>query len=234
MDDSDLPVPQDPAHPSRMRIGDADRHQVAEVLRRAAGEGRLDFEELDERLEATYAAKVYADLVPIVSDLPEAAVGVPAQPVPPAAVVEPGNHPTYDTSICVFGGVTRKGAWLVGEKHTAFALMGGVTIDLRQAVFGAPETVIMANAVMSGIDVIVNAHTKVIVDGVGIMGDFSQGRDRVEPQLDASSPVVRVKGIALMGAVGVSRRRMPGESRRGSRKGGQLPPSDPPPHLGHS
>jgi len=56
--------------PARMRISDADRERVAEVLRRAAGEGRLEIDELDERLGGAYAAKTYADLVPITVDLP--------------------------------------------------------------------------------------------------------------------------------------------------------------------
>ena len=56
--------------PAQLRISDDDRHRVAEVLREAAGEGRIDLDELDQRLEATYAAKTYADLVPITVDLP--------------------------------------------------------------------------------------------------------------------------------------------------------------------
>ena len=43
---------------------------MAEVLRQAAGEGRIDIEELDQRLEATYPAKTYGELVPITADLP--------------------------------------------------------------------------------------------------------------------------------------------------------------------
>ena len=66
----------EPVDPRDLRISDADRHRVAEVLREAAGEGRLDLDELDERLEATYAAKTYGDLVPITVDLP----GTPAAP----------------------------------------------------------------------------------------------------------------------------------------------------------
>ena len=54
----------------RLRISDEDRHQVAELLRQAAGEGRIDLDELDERLEATYPAKTYGELVPITVDLP--------------------------------------------------------------------------------------------------------------------------------------------------------------------
>ncbi|GAA2007247.1 DUF1707 SHOCT-like domain-containing protein [Nocardioides kribbensis] len=45
--------PRPDQDPMLLRISDAERHQVAEHLRRAAGEGRLDLEELDERLEAT-------------------------------------------------------------------------------------------------------------------------------------------------------------------------------------
>jgi hypothetical protein len=102
----------------------------------------------------------------------------------------------------------------VGDRHTAFAMWGGVDIDLRQAVFTAPETVIYANAIWAGIDVIVNAHTNVIVEGVGIMGSFDQARDKVEAQIGPDSPTVRVKGVALMAGVTVKRRPMPGEERR--------------------
>ena len=38
------------------------------------------------------------------------------------------------------------------------------------------------------------------------MGDFSQGRDKTPPRLTADSPVVRVKGVALMSGVTVIRR----------------------------
>ena len=49
-----------------LRASDQDREHAAEVLRDAAGEGRLSPEELDERLDAVYAAKTYTDLEPII------------------------------------------------------------------------------------------------------------------------------------------------------------------------
>jgi hypothetical protein len=201
--------------PDQLRISDADRHRVAELLREAAGEGRLDLEELEQRLEAAYAAKVYADLVPIVADLPGS--HLPAMPGahPPVPARAAGGTPArHESSIAFMGGTTRSGVWEVGARHTAFAMWGGVDIDLRQAVFTAPETVIYANAIWAGIDVIVNAHTNVIVEGVGIMGAFDQARDKVEPQVGPDSPTVRVKGVALMAGVTVKRRPMPGEERR--------------------
>jgi Domain of unknown function (DUF1707) len=53
-----------------LRAADTDREQVAERLRRAAAEGRLLTEELDERLGAALSAKTYGELDAIVSDLP--------------------------------------------------------------------------------------------------------------------------------------------------------------------
>ena len=92
-------------------------------------------------------------------------------------------------------------------------MMGGIDLDLREARFTARETVIYANAFWAGIDVIVNEYTQVIVEGVGIMGAFDQGRDKVAPALTPDSPVVRVKGVALMSGVTVTRKPMPGQPR---------------------
>jgi len=200
--------------PEQLRISDEDRHRVAEVLREAAGEGRLDLEELDQRLEAAYAAKVYADLVPILADLPGSHLPAVSSTRPPATRADGTPARRIDSSIAIMGGSTRAGVWEVGPKHTAFAMWAGIDIDLRQAVFTESETVIYANAIWAGIDVIVNAHTKVIVEGIGIMGAFDQSRDRVEAQIGPDSPTVRVKGVALMAGVNVVRKPMPDEERR--------------------
>jgi len=73
--------------------------------------------------------------------------------------------------------------------------------------------VIYANAIWAGIDIIVNARTHVIVDGIGIMGGFEQARDKVAPEIGPDSPVLRVKGVALMAGVSVQRKPMPGPRR---------------------
>jgi hypothetical protein len=203
--------------PSRLRVSDEDRHTVAEVLRQAAGEGRIDLEELDERLEATYRAKTYGELVPITADLPLGGQSArPGPAVPPAPQHRPPlpvAAPSYSNSWAVMSDCTRRGVWQVADRHTAFSMMGSVTIDLREARFTARETVIDAYAIMAGIDVVVNAWTHVVVEGVGIMGDFSEARPKVAAELGPDSPVVRIRGMALMAAVTVQRKPMPGEKR---------------------
>lgn len=56
---------------STLRASDADREQIAERLRKAAAEGRLLAEELEQRIEATLKARTYGDLDPLVQDLPD-------------------------------------------------------------------------------------------------------------------------------------------------------------------
>ncbi len=57
--------------PHRLRTSDAEREQVATILRAAMTEGRLTLEEGEERLGACYAAKFRDDLLPLTADLPD-------------------------------------------------------------------------------------------------------------------------------------------------------------------
>lgn len=202
--------------PTRLRISDDDRHRVAEVLRHAAGEGRIDLTELDERLEATYRAKTYADLLPITVDLPTHPGPPLGQAPPPAVRPAGGTQPrlAFENSIAVLSETKRRGVWHIPEQHTAFSLMGTVTLDLREATFEAREVTINGFSIMGELTVLVNASTHVLVDGVAIMGEFSQCRDKVPAETTPSSPLVHVKGLALMGSVSVQRKAMPGESSR--------------------
>ncbi len=68
-----------------MRAADADRQAVADQLRTALDEGRLDLHEYDERLQRAYTAKTYGDLDGLLTDLP-ARLPEPAAPQPPSDV----------------------------------------------------------------------------------------------------------------------------------------------------
>ena len=53
-----------------MRVGDADREAIAAQLREHYADGRLTLDELNERLDHTFAAKTTADLDAVMRDLP--------------------------------------------------------------------------------------------------------------------------------------------------------------------
>jgi hypothetical protein len=65
--------PGDGPRDRSLRVGDAERDAVGEILRQRHLEGRLDAEEFQARLEASLAAKTYADLDALIADLPTAA-----------------------------------------------------------------------------------------------------------------------------------------------------------------
>jgi len=58
------------ARSSLLRASDADRDAVAERLRQASIEGRLEPHELEERLHAALRARTYGELDRLLSDLP--------------------------------------------------------------------------------------------------------------------------------------------------------------------
>src|SRR3954447_24452171 len=201
--------PQGGGHdPAQLRISDADRHQVAEILREAAGEGRLDIDELDQRLEATYAARTYADLVPITFDLPSPPHVRPVPARPPAASPQVVPGPDKESHLAILSGLSRKGVWVVPRHLSILAMMGGAELDLRRAKFAAQEVVIVINAFMGGAQVIVGPTTRVQLEGTGIMGGYSEPSGLVEADLDESSPVVRITGVAIWGGVSVERKHL--------------------------
>ena len=55
-----------------VRASDAEREQVAAILRAAAGRGLLGMDEVDERLTRLYATVFVTDLAPLTADLPDA------------------------------------------------------------------------------------------------------------------------------------------------------------------
>jgi hypothetical protein len=214
-----------PAVPDRgnLRASDADRERVADILRQAAGDGRLTMEELDERLDSVYAAKTYAELEPITRDLPQAGTAhVPAAaPVPAGDVTRVGGEPTSHGAVAILGGFSRKGEWVVPKDFSAVAILGGGEIDLREARFSEPVVTIHAVTIMGGIEITVPNDVTVQVTGVGIMGAFEH---TASGEGQPGGPKVIVNGVAIMGGVEV-RRKPPKKSKRErleSRSAGEL------------
>jgi hypothetical protein len=74
------------ARSASLRASDADRDAVAERLRQAAVEGRLEPHELEERLHIALRARTYAELDGLVGDLPRR-TPVRSRPAAPSAAL---------------------------------------------------------------------------------------------------------------------------------------------------
>ncbi|MCD0485789.1 DUF1707 domain-containing protein [Streptacidiphilus sp. ASG 303] len=193
-----VPMTKPVAEPD-LRASDADRERVADVLRDAFAEGRIDADEHAERIEAAYAAKTLRELEPLTLDLPAHRPG--AAPRPAAAPAGPPPPPARSyapNAVAVFGGAVRKGRWRVGPHIRAVAVFGGVEIDLTDAVFESPEVVIDVTAVFGGVEIRVPDNVSLHGGGAGVFGGFDVREQTAE---DPYAPVVRVRGAAVFGGV---------------------------------
>lgn len=147
-----------------LRASYADRDQVAELLRVAAGDGRLSAEELDDRLERALTARTYAELAALTADLPA---------MPGAAVVPPGAGagsatPKELVRIHVHGSsVCRDGRWVVPKELDVKVTGGAVTLDFTEAVITQPLLRITAEVTGGGLRLI--TRPGIVVDA----GDIS-------------------------------------------------------------
>lgn len=192
-----------------LRASDSDRDRIAEVLREAAGEGRLSLDELSHRLDAVYAARTYAELEPIVEDLPASGTApAPALASPRSGSVAVGGGAAGPVrgsraAVGIMGGFHRTGKWLVPPRFTALAFWGGGKLDLREAQLLGPEVRIRAFAVMGGMNIVVPDDAEVHVGGVGLMGGFDHGAAGAG---QPGGPRITVTGLAFWGGVKVDRR----------------------------
>jgi len=124
MADAEQPSPMTtPKEMAEPRAGDADREAVAERLRVAAGEGRIDLAELDERLDRAYRAKTYGELDVLVADLPE------KRP----SLLHPGAEPETLVLKTTRQNIKQGGRWTVSQRITAETTTGLITIDFTEA-----------------------------------------------------------------------------------------------------
>jgi len=75
-----------------LRASDAEREEAAEVLRVAASEGRLDVDELDDRLGSVYSVRTRNELERLIADVSPERLGQVR------AIVPPGKRPAASPS----------------------------------------------------------------------------------------------------------------------------------------
>ncbi|MEU9604833.1 DUF1707 domain-containing protein [Streptomyces sp. NPDC048057] len=200
--------PQKPAAPAEngaaarpsdsMRASDADRDRIADILRDALAEGRLDAEEHSERIDAVYRAKTLGELQPIVQDLPApAAAGKAREAAPYGYGPEVGAGPG-ENLVAVFSSTVRKGRWSIGQRTNAYSIFGSIEIDLTEALFQQRVTVINATSIFGSVEVRVPENITLRGTGSGLFGNFEI---RALEAANPDAPVVVVSGYSVFGHV---------------------------------
>jgi hypothetical protein len=210
MPDNSLMDPQGYSDNSRLRASDADRDRAATVINSAMAEGRLTPDEHSERLDAIYAAKTHADIVPILDDLPAHAGAAVS---PRAEVSGPAQH--TDRVLALLSGASRKGTWQPSPVMDVVLVMGGAELDFRDAVLTGGEVHVRAVCVMGGMQITVPPEMRVVDSAVMIMGG-SQTVGNTPESMQPGAPVLRLSGVCIMGGFEVNRKdRTTGKNRRG-------------------
>ncbi len=179
---------------SQLRASHEDRDAVIEMLRVAAGDGRLTAEELDERLEFAFTARTYGELAKLTSDLPAGVTGVAgAALAAPAVRVTPKEIVKIE---CRSGNAARNGGWVVPRRMEVKVTSGNVRLDLTEAVITHPVLDIDADVRSGNLKIITKPGVGVDTEDVQVRS----GNIKVKAPWGTAVPVTLQ--INLSGKVG--------------------------------
>jgi hypothetical protein len=151
----------------QLRASHEDRDRVVEILRVAAGDGRLTSDELDERLEAALTARTVGELAVLTTDLP--APGLAAA----AAVPEPKDVVRIQ---CSSGSARRDGTWVVPRRMEVQVSSGSVRLDFSEAVISQPVLHIDADVQSGSLRLVTRPGIVVDTDEVAVRSGTAKVR----------------------------------------------------------
>jgi hypothetical protein len=189
------------------RIGDRERREVDERLRRAQDDGMITLAEYDERAQACYAARYRSELAPLTADLPDD--GPSPAPEPATVVAEPAwqddtRTPARSGHRHGFRGLVI--AAVIGV--AAIVAPGVLSANQGAAVFGskvvqvAPgQNDVQVGVLFGSTKVVVPDGTQATTSGTTIFGSTNCGTACApEPP---GAPQVQVSGRGAFGSVQV-------------------------------
>jgi hypothetical protein len=159
-----------------LRASHTDRERVAEILRVAAGDGRLTSAELDERLEAALSARTVSELTLLTADLP------PLSTFAGAAIAEVKDVLRIDRK---FSEVERVGRWVVPRRLELAVEWCKVTLDLTQAVI--TQDTLQIDMDMRGKTLTLITKPGIVVDTDALHLEFS--KVKIRQAQDPNTPI---------------------------------------------
>lgn len=164
---------------------------MAERLRTAAGEGRIDLIELDERLDQAYGARTYRELDVLVADLEERFSGA----LPETEVL------VLKTRL---SNIEQSGRWTVPRRIVAECKMLNITIDFTEATCAHRDIAVEAACGSGTIRLIVPRGWAVRVDASST--NTAHISNKATGQADPTAPTVTVIGHPRSGRIRIKQR----------------------------
>jgi hypothetical protein len=186
----------------QLRVSDAEREHVGQLLQRAVGLGMLSLGEFTERMDTALAAKTRGELNAVLIDLPGVRlVGQPAgiqptgapstfvnnpplflknRPVPPLAqrstTALPGNLIRTRMS-----NHNRRGPWQVEPALHINSWLSGVTLDFTEAIMSTQVVELLVDDYLSSLTLIVPAEATVDLNAVDLIASSVNNKVRTGP-----------------------------------------------------
>ncbi len=179
---------------STLRISSQEIDSAIQQLEIAYTDGRLNEEELEERMASALKAKTEGDLAILLGDL---RIDSPA--LLPTTRVERNLAKLTNSIRVIFSGVEKKGNFILPKDYRITAIMGGCFIDLRKAHLESLESSLHITAIMGGVQILVPRGVRVEIHGSPIMGGIAKNIKDDAPSNDA--PVIHIFAKVIMGGV---------------------------------
>ncbi len=198
---------------AHLRCSDGDRDLVANVLGTAFAEGRITFEEHDERLSKVYAARTFGELDALTEDLvvpgSPAALSAGHHAVPDRRFVAsaPAAGPVLRDSTTVLSTLRPGSPLHVPTRANLVVILGEARIDLVNATFASETVHINLNVFMGEVRIRVPDGVQVVGSINNIMGEYTarnlpQGPAHVRVELGGSTVMGEVKVLGPGGRPG--------------------------------
>jgi hypothetical protein len=177
----------------------AARERAIDRLSEHFANDRLSIDELDLRLERAYAATSLAELEALTADLPDDQPAIVAANVALRGRVD--RHEGRARIHAFLSETRRAGLWTVPPQVDVKAVMGNLTLDLRSALIAPGVTDVDVSAVMASVQIFLPPGVRVVENVRAFMASVTD--DSYSDISDASAPVIRLTGHAVMSEVKV-------------------------------
>jgi hypothetical protein len=150
---ADQPAPVDPRE---LRVSDAERTHVVNVLQKAIGHGLLSLDEFTERTDIALAAKTRGELNAVLVDLPGLTHSAPESPIKEKPVELRANMST----------LKRDGNWTVPRELVIYNRLGSTVLDFTEATIPHSEVRITLNCGGGSVKIFLPDRASVVTDAV--------------------------------------------------------------------
>lgn len=169
-----------------LRVSNADRAKVGQLLERAVAEGMITLDEFSDRCDAALAARTRGELSVVVADLPL----VSPQVARPPEVLR-GR----------MSSIVRRGQWNVAPTLQLNTRLCSTTLDFTSAVLAGPVVTVLIDDYCSSTELIVPASATADLNGVDAVAGSATVKVRTSPPSRELHLIVR--GKVRMGSVTV-------------------------------